>query len=477
MDCSREWDRLHLAQKRLELQQEGLGLDREMFDAEKKNFKKNAKLLSKKAIVIQDKYINGGSVSRIAAIPENDRVENDDHEHHDHNDERLNLQIQKLEKDLKEIKLEYSAATKKHSEEKTKWENIILDIVPMAAPIPTTPIVTTPSNMVVDCSIDDEEVKRLNELLEKLEKENETLREEKDDLKQRSSVSLMQENVTKEFNALREEESQQERETLEIQIRQQSQQIDDLNLLLPRNKVLLEQTQLKNEQLNLQLEKIRSHNRKHADSIIKLEQKLELQQQQQQQQQQDYDDDQEVQEQLETITLDCDDTHNTDIPSIKTEKDTAESLNDTTILILLDYTSKDLPALEKKFVIEWEWTNDHHQNGLGGHYTGWLDTVGNPDGYGTLRISDGSVYTGKWEKGLRTGNGVYATVNGDLFSGLWLNDKFEGRGVYASESDQIYTGDFQDGLKHGSGIETWVDGARYVGQYQHDKRNGRFFAV
>jgi hypothetical protein len=471
MDCSRERDRLRLAQKRLELQQEGLGLDREMFEAEKKNFKKNAKLSSKKAIIIQDKYINGG-VSRIAAIPENG-IE-DDHEHHN-NDERLNLQIQKLEKDLKKIKLEYSAATKKHSEEKTKWENIILDIVPMAAPIPTT-TVTTPSNMVVNCSIDDEEVKRLNELLEKLEKENETLREEKYDLKQRSSVSLMQENVTKEFNALREEESQQEKETLEIQIRQQSQQIDDLNLLLPRNKVLLEQTQLKNEQLNLQLENIRSHNRKQADSTIKLEQKLELQRQQQQQQmQQEYDDDLKVQEQLETITLDCDDTH-TGISS-STERNTTESLNDNMIIIPLDYSSQDLSALEKKFVIEWEWTNDHHQNGLGGHYTGWLDTVGNPDGYGTLRISDGSVYTGKWEKGLRTGNGVYATVNGDLFSGLWLNDKFEGRGVYASESDQIYTGDFQDGLKHGSGIETWVDGARYVGQYQHDKRNGRLFVV
>jgi hypothetical protein len=467
MDCSREREQLHLAQKRLELQQEKLFLDQEMLDAEKKNFKKNAKLSSKKAIIIQDKNINGGGISRIAAIPENGIENQNEH----NNNEGLNLQIQKLEKDLKEIKLEYSVATKKHSEEKTKWENIILDVVPMTAPIPPTTTNTTPDNMIVNCSIDDEEVKRLNELLEKLEKENETLREEKYDLKQRSSVSSMQENVTKEFNALREEESRHEKENLEIQLRQQSQQIDDLNLLLPRNKILLEQTQSKNEQLNLQLEKIRSHNQKQADSILKLEQqKLELQQKQQQD---EYDDDQEVQEQLETITLDCDDTHNTGMPSIKM---TTESSNDNSILIPLDFSSKDISALEKKFVIEWKWTNDH-QNELGGHYTGWLDIVGNPDGYGTLRISDGSVYTGKWKKGLRTGNGVYATVNGDLFSGLWLNDKFEGRGVYASESDQIYTGDFQDGFKHGSGIETWVDGARYVGHYQHDKRNGRFFAV
>ena len=76
----------------MELQQEKLFLDQEMLDAEKKNFKKNAKLSSKKAIIIQDKNINGGGISRIAAIPENG-IENQN-EHNDN--EGLNLQIQKL---------------------------------------------------------------------------------------------------------------------------------------------------------------------------------------------------------------------------------------------------------------------------------------------------------------------------------------------------------------------------------------------
>jgi len=151
---------------------------------------------------------------------------------------------------------------------------------------------------------------------------------------------------------------------------------------------------------------------------------------------------------------------------------TTDSLIKSLILIPSDYTSKDFSVLEKKFVFEWEWTMEGHKNGLSGHYTGWLDLEGNPDGYGILRILDGSLYCGNWTEGLRAGNGVYTSINGALFSGSWLNDRFQGRGVYVSEFDQVYTGDFENGLKHGSGVETWEGGARYVGNYQYDKRNG-----
>jgi hypothetical protein len=128
-------------------------------------------------------------------------------------------------------------------------------------------------------------------------------------------------------------------------------------------------------------------------------------------------------------------------------------------------------SMTKKHVIEWDWTSP---NGLEGIYTGWLDLEGNPDGHGTLRIKDGSVYTGQWKKGRKNGNGVYASSDGDLYAGPYLNDKFHGRGVYVSEENQVYTGDWQNGMRHGNGINTWDSGSRYVGAYKNDSRNGKY---
>jgi len=482
VECSRQREQLRLAKKRLELQQERLLIDQDMLTEEKNNFQKNVKLSSKK--YTQDNggvsIRNDGERTRLTIVPERDNnsscnkknninsrqhnVEKEFrlHRHREKEEdtlrvttdtsfiaitasteigsrsgnehthcccEGLNLQLLKLKKEL-------GAAIKKHSEEKEKWENKILNFVQSE-----TTTSSTPNNIFVHCSAD-EEVKRLTELLKTFEKENETLREEKRDLRWSSESSLKSITVDKERECL---EWRREKEILE-------KKIDDLNLLLPRNKVLLEQTQSKNKQLKLQLEEIESHNCKQTVSIIELKQKLETQRQKQQQ----YDDEQEFQKGMETIISNYDDT-----------------LKNSPFLIPSDYSLKDFSALKKKFVFEWEWTMDGHKNGLGGHYTGWLDLEGNPDGYGTLRILDGSIYCGNWTEGVRTGNGVYTSINGALFLGSWLNDRFQGRGVYVSEIDQVYTGDFDNGLKHGSGVETWEGGARYVGNYQHDKRNGK----
>jgi len=130
----------------------------------------------------------------------------------------------------------------------------------------------------------------------------------------------------------------------------------------------------------------------------------------------------------------------------------------------------DLPnQSDRKHVVEWEW----HGPTFAGVYTGLLDLTGNPDGTGTLRIEDGSIYDGDWQRGLRHGHGVYASVEGDLFRGTWQDDKFYGRGVYVWPDGQVYTGDYVDGLREGKGIETWPHGAKYEGEYHQDQRNGR----
>jgi hypothetical protein len=65
----------------------------------------------------------------------------------------------------------------------------------------------------------------------------------------------------------------------------------------------------------------------------------------------------------------------------------------------------DTPSSTNQHVTECDWSGE---NNLSGKYTGWMDTEGKPDGHGTLRIENGSVYVGEWQKGQR--HGTYFVV-------------------------------------------------------------------
>jgi len=381
----------------------------------------------------------------------------------------LSQTILELEKYLKEAKHEIAILKEAHAKDKERWETEILEF-------------KSESVQTLDdssSSVHEQEIKRLNLLVEKCEAENKHLREESHSLEQKQKQKDTSE-------ALRvREEWLQEKEEMEVQLREQIKQIDNWKLLLPRNKVLLERTESKNKQLLKELEEIQIRLVVQADSIAELKRQLKAKQQEreQEQDQKDDNDDDDTQEEsiaegLDTISLEdapCD-TGNTytdaqnDLPSIAPQ-------SGSTILMPTDFTPEELIDFGKKFVIECEWTNKQNRNGLGGGglYTGWVDSEGNPNGNGTLRIDDGGIYTGQWKEGLRSGNGVYTSIDGALYSGPWLNDRFQGRGVYVSEINQVYTGDWTDGLRHGNGIETWEHGARYTGHYHQDKKHGRFF--
>ena len=129
-------------------------------------------------------------------------------------------------------------------------------------------------------------------------------------------------------------------------------------------------------------------------------------------------------------------------------------------------------------VTELEWEGKD----LSGKFTGWIDPDNNnPNGHGTLRMEDESVYDGEWRMGewqgngtvmllvvvvclsfclalakpigvlSITGKGVYTTVDGDLYSGTWRDGKQHGRGVYVWADGCIYTGDYVDGNRSGKG--------------------------
>jgi hypothetical protein len=53
-----------------------------------------------------------------------------------------------------------------------------------------------------------------------------------------------------------------------------------------------------------------------------------------------------------------------------------------------------------KHVTEMEWRDAEQQ---AGKFTGWIDETGNPDGRGTWRVDDGSIYDGEWKHGKQHG--------------------------------------------------------------------------
>ena len=59
-------------------------------------------------------------------------------------------------------------------------------------------------------------------------------------------------------------------------------------------------------------------------------------------------------------------------------------------------------------------------------YDGEVDTAGRPHGRGTLLESDGTVFRGRFDHGVRHGRGSLLTSDGAVVSGVWRADVLEG---------------------------------------------------
>jgi len=320
----------------------------------------------------------------------------------------LNRKILELEEDLREVKAKFTVSTKTHAKEKEQWENEKLEMARCES-IDTTKSASSEEGIV-----------RL------------------------------------------EQEWRQEKTKLEAQLRNQNEQIENWKLLLPRNKGLLEQFQSKNERLEKDLVEIRSRSGEQASHIDELERQLKTLQQIQE----DLITQEELENDMNTVLSE----NGSDATAESHDLSPSFSILAKTIVIPSDINPDELNTLEKKFVVELEWTNS--QAGLEGSYTGWLDLTGNPSGYGTLRHIDGAIYTGEWKDGLRNGFGVNFFFEGALYSGPWLNDRFQGRGLYVSEKNHIYMGDWVDGLRQGRGVATTL---QHAGFSQVDRNPRRLF--
>jgi len=179
------------------------------------------------------------------------------------------------------------------------------------------------------------------------------------------------------------------------------------------------------------------------------------------------------------------------------------------VALLCLLTSLPVAAQSSDQIVTYELRN-------GGVYTG--NMVGQTfHGTGTLRIIDGTEYSGNWAMGrpvgqvvvrytdgtvyegelvglVRNGFGKLTWPNGFIYEGNWLNaqrhgqgkmstprytyegdweaGQIYGRGTYTHASGDVYRGGFHHGLRHGTGTFTGIDGYTYYGAWVEGKEEG-----
>ena len=117
------------------------------------------------------------------------------------------------------------------------------------------------------------------------------------------------------------------------------------------------------------------------------------------------------------------------------------------------------------------------RNGIekGEKYNGqWSNSQMN--GQGTMEYSDGSVYEGNWEDGVRSGTGRFVLMKPDgeeVYTGEFKNDKFGGQGTLTKSNGAYYTGHWVEGTPTGRGEMKDPDGRVFIGIFEDGKPVGK----
>ena len=69
-----------------------------------------------------------------------------------------------------------------------------------------------------------------------------------------------------------------------------------------------------------------------------------------------------------------------------------------------------------------------------------------PNGFGSIKYLDGSVYEGHWRKGERNGTGTYTYANGNRYTGSWKHDVPEGEGHFEFANGGHVDGTWNSGV-------------------------------
>lgn len=294
-----------------------------------------------------------------------------------HNCADQQLEIQQLQDDLQNMKLAYANAQARSAQQSREWQ-------------------VTQQNLTESHQ---SKLEERQQSLIALQQEKEALESE---LQQLREEALVEDSTPRTVSsAYRDDRDdykywKDEAERLQQCLDKQNRQLEDWKLLVPRNKILLEQAIAKQESIQTKYYHMEAQYKEQKELVQQLQATNEaLVQNHKALEQENH----QLQEQQPPASSDI--LAHTNSPMDCQMENYDPSVLE--VVIPLDDPNGPLRKLVRdgfKFVVEWEWTS---KTGLYGMYTGWLDLTGNPHGHGTLRIEDGSIYDGDWKRGLRDG--------------------------------------------------------------------------
>ncbi|MDF2939389.1 MAG: repeat-containing protein 1 [Gammaproteobacteria bacterium] len=97
---------------------------------------------------------------------------------------------------------------------------------------------------------------------------------------------------------------------------------------------------------------------------------------------------------------------------------------------------------------------------------------GIPHGQGYILYSNGDEFRGEIENNKLSGKGVCKNVDGKRYEGMFENGKYHGEGVMTFPNFDVYTGEWRDNKANGRGKLTYRDGTSKVGEW----RNNNFWS-
>lgn len=411
-----EWNKIRVERQKLALLQQRLELEEEMLKNEKRNFRRNSKL--KKHAARDDQSI-GSSSAKIHESPDATKTTVDENsllvlelrEQLKEAEEKLKTQ-QSFQDELQNVHAQLAATQRSLTLTILEKDTILQERNDLDNRLKNQPVVRQTSiNRCEKCDQQQIKLQRLQDELESLrlkckdhevEKEEvganfvaemEKLRDEISELRQEKEA------LESELQSSREVDS----ERLQEQLIEQSKQLDDCKLMISRGKVLLEDANAKSNRLQTRCTDLESKNEEQQELLDNLQSnKAELEQKHEKLEQEyrslkEQHGSQQLQSSNHSIVSDLSDEGE----GTGTLTGNSTQSNSPIIIPLDDGpVSSKLIRSGMKHVVEWEWTN---RKGVLGLFTGWLDLTGNPNGHGTWRIEDGSIYDGEWKRGLRNG--------------------------------------------------------------------------
>mmetsp|Transcript_3664 Transcript_3664/g.9724 ORF Transcript_3664/g.9724 Transcript_3664/m.9724 type:complete len:218 (-) Transcript_3664:271-924(-) len=93
-------------------------------------------------------------------------------------------------------------------------------------------------------------------------------------------------------------------------------------------------------------------------------------------------------------------------------------------------------------------------------------------GRAVASYTNGDVYEGPFENGIRQGQGKYTYFSGDVFTGTFENNLKTGKGRVVYKKGGFYHGFFKDGVRDGEGTFKYANGDIYSGLWKGGKRQG-----